>query len=211
MSTRLSEAIGALGIPEGVKPERPVPFEDTGEYREMVRRVNESRMRKAGLVGVYAEADCDEGWEAYKRAVDGRGTYLYGMPGRGKTYAAACAVKLAVWQRMSAKLITVKGLLDAIKAEWDGDERGALLRAERYDLLALDDLGVERPTEWAMETLTGLIDARVSAGLPTIVTSNYSLGELRDRWGGMPGMRLASRLGGACERVEMAGPDRRLA
>ena len=211
MSTRLSEAIGALGIPEGVMPEKPVPFEQTGEYREMVRRVNESRMRKAGLVGAYAEAECDEGWEAYKRAVDGRGTYLYGMPGRGKTYAAACAVKFAVWNRMSAKLVTAKGLLDAIKAEWDGGERGALERAERYELLALDDLGVERPTEWAMETLTGLIDARVAAGRPTIVTSNYSLGELRDRWGGMPGMRLASRLGGACERIEMTGPDRRLA
>ena len=61
-----------------------------------------------------------------------------------------------------------------------------------------------------METLTGLIDARVASGLPTIVTSNYGLGELRDRWGGMQGMRVASRLGGACERIEMTGRDRRL-
>lgn len=56
----------------------------------------------------------------------------------------------------------------------------------------------------------GLIDARVASGLPTIVTSNFSLGELRDRWGGMPGMRIASRLGGACERIQMGGVDRRL-
>ena len=110
-----------------------------------------------------------------------------------------------------ARLVTAKALLDAVKAEWDGGERGTIYRAERYRLLALDDLGVERPTEWAMETITGLIDARVASGLPTIVTSNFSLGELRDRWGGMPGMRIASRLGGACERIQMGGGDRRLA
>lgn len=181
------------------------------ELRDTLRKVMDSRMRKAGLLGSYADAECRDGRDAFARAVDGCGTYLHGLPGRGKTYAAACAIRLAVLCGMSAKLVTAKGLLDAIKAEWDGGERGALLRAERYDLLALDDLGVERPTEWAMETLTGLIDARVSAGLPTIVTSNYSLGELRDRWGGMPGMRIASRLGGACERVELTGADRRLA
>ena len=61
-----------------------------------------------------------------------------------------------------------------------------------------------------MSTLTGLIDARTAEGLPTIVTSNYSLGQLRDLWGGMPGARIASRLGGACERIEVTGPDRRL-
>ena len=211
MSTRLSDAIGALRLPTGTVPAMPVPFEQTDEYRKIRAKMLESRLRKAGLRGEYATAACTEGALAYRRARDGRGTYLHGMPGRGKTYAAAAAVRLAVRDGLTAKLVTAKGLLDAIKAEWDGGERGALERAERYDLLALDDLGVERPTEWAMETLTGLIDTRVSAGLPTIVTSNYSLGELRDRWGGMPGMRLASRLGGACERVEMTGPDRRLA
>lgn len=211
MSTRLSDAIGALRLPTGTVPARPVPFEQTDEYRKIRDKMLESRLRKAGLRGEYARAACAEGALAYRRARDGRGTYLHGMPGRGKTYAAAAAVRIAVRDGLTAKLVTAKGLLDAIKAEWDGGERGALERAERYDLLALDDLGVERPTEWAMETLTGLIDARVAAGLPIIVTSNYSLGELRDRWGGMPGMRIASRLGGACERIEMTGPDRRLA
>ena len=211
MSTRLSDAIGALRLPTGTVPARPVPFEQTDEYRKIRAKMLESRLRKAGLHGEYATAACTEGALTYRRARDGRGTYLWGMPGRGKTYAAAAAVRLAVRDGLTAKLVTAKGLLDAIKAEWDGGERGALERAERCDLLALDDLGVERPTEWAMETLTGLIDARVAAGLPIIVTSNYSLGELRDRWGDMPGMRVASRLGGACERIEMAGSDRRLA
>lgn len=211
MSTRLSEALKGFKAPEGVAPAKPVPFEETDEYREMRRQIIESRLRKAGLRGTYADAACAVGEDAYRRARDGRGTYLWGLPGRGKTYAAAAAVRMAVMAGWDARLVTAKALLDAVKAEWDGGEKGTIYRAERYRLLALDDLGVERPTEWAMETITGLIDARVASGLPTIVTSNYSLGELRDRWGGMPGMRIASRLGGACERIQMGGGDRRLA
>lgn len=210
MSTRLSEALRGFKAPEGVAPAKPVPFEETDEYREMRRQIIESRLRKAGLRGTYADAACAVGEEAYRRARDGRGTYLWGLPGRGKTYAAAAAVRMAVMAGWDARLVTAKALLDAVKAEWDGGEKGTIYRAERYRLLALDDLGVERPTEWAMETITGLIDARVASGLPTIVTSNFSLGELRDRWGGMPGMRIASRLGGACERIQMGGADRRL-
>ena len=78
-------------------------------------------------------------------------------------------------------------------------------------LLALDDLGAECPTEWAVETLSSLIDARTAAGLPTVVTSNYRIGQVRDLWGGMAGKRVASRLAGACECIEVTGPDRRLA
>lgn len=172
--------------------------------------VRASRLRKAGLRGVYADAECDLGAHAYERAAKGMGTYFHGLPGRGKTYAAAAAVRLALRDGVKAKLTTSKALLDAIRADFDGADRGALAYAQTYGLLALDDLGVEKPTEWAVETITDLIDARVAAGLPTIVTSNYSLGELRDRYGGMGGMRIASRLAGACERIEVTGADRRI-
>lgn len=210
MSTPISDALKGFKLPEGVKPAAPVPFEQTGEYRELRRKMAESRLRKAGLRGEYLGADSPEGQACFERFKQGCGSYLYGLPGRGKTYAAACCVRLAVERGRSARLMTAKALLDAVKSEWDGGERGALKRAERYELLALDDLGMERPTDWAMETLTGLIDARVAEGLPTVITSNFSLGELRDRWGGMQGARFASRITGACERVHLEGSDRRL-
>ena len=164
--------------------------------REAVARIRASRLRKAGLAGAYASADCEEGRRVYGLVERGRGAYLWGAPGRGKTYAAACAVRLRV---------EADG-----RSGYDGGDRRALERAERYGLLALDDLGAERPTEWAVETLTRLIDARTTRGLPTIVTSNLKLSELRSAWGGISGARVASRLAGACERIEFTGPDRRL-
>ena len=178
--------------------------------REQIAAIMRSRLRKAGLRGPYAEADCDLGKRMAKLAGKGEGAYLWGEPGTGKTYAAACAVRLAVLDGTSAKLVTTSRLLDDIRSEYDGGERGALRRAERYRLLALDDLGAERLTEWAIETLTRLIDTRVAEGLPTIVTSNYRIGQIRDLWGGMAGKRVASRLAGACRPIEVKGQDRRL-
>lgn len=208
MPTRISELLTV--VPGGIEPKPPVPFEQTEEYREHMRAVRASRLRKAGLFGEYAEADTPQGQEAYERSKKGRGTFLFGPCGTGKTLSAACAVRLAVLDGKRAKLVTAKQLLDSVKAGYDGGDRGALDRAEAYDLLALDDLGVERSTEWALETITRLIDTRTTRQRPTIVTSNYRLGELRDRWGGVPGQRIVSRIAGACERVEMGGEDWRL-
>ena len=213
-STRISDALKGLDVPEGIEPAKPVPFEQTDEYRQMMRKARECRLRKAGLRGGYMRAQSDIGERVCRIVERGHGAYLWGEPGLGKTYAAAHAVRVAVERskgtKPPAKLVSAKHLLDSIRDGFNGGDRDALRRAETVPLLALDDLGAERPTDWAIETLTGLIDARTAEGLPTIVTSNYSIGELRELWGGMPGARIASRLGGACERIEVTGPDRRL-
>ena len=176
-----------------------------------------SRLRAAGLRGRYASADSGLGRRVWGLARQGRGAYLWGEPGTGKTWAAACAVRLAVEEAVEeaplfpdARLVSAADLLAEVREGFDGGDRGALSRACRVGLLALDDLGAERPTPWAVETLTRLVDARASAGLPTVVTSNLRVGRLRDRLGGVEGKRLASRLAGACEAIEVAGPDRRL-
>lgn len=205
-STRLSELVEGI-LPEGV---RPAPRDLVAERESDIRRIKAGRARKAGLFGDYAAADTPLGRDAYRRFLAGRGTYLFGQPGVGKTYAAACCVRLAAEAGRKAKLVTVPALLEQVKAGYDGGDRLALDRAKGYDLLVLDDLGMERATGWSMETLSALIDHRTSRGLVTVVTSNYGLGQLRDRWGGMEGNRLASRLAGACERVEVKGADRRL-
>ncbi|MFR2950513.1 MAG: hypothetical protein ACLTKG_03630 [Collinsella intestinalis] len=93
--------------------------------------------------------------------------------------AAACAVRMWCDRGGGARLVTAKRLLDDVRDGYHGDgDRGALERAARVPLLALDDLGLERRTDWGVEEISALIDGRTAAGLPTVITSNYSLGEL---------------------------------
>lgn len=174
-------------------------------------KIRVSRLRAAGLTGDYASAECELGRAVYGMAKAGRGAYLHGPVGTGKTYAAACAVRKWLDGGGKARLVTVKKLLDEVRDGYNGGDRYALERAERIQLMALDDVGLERPTEWAVEALCGLIDERAKRGLPTVFTSNYRLGELKNRLGGIDGERVASRIAGSCERIEVAGEDRRLA
>ena len=50
----------------------------------------------------------------------------------------------------------------------------------QYPLLILDDFGAERNTEYALEQLFNVIDARYQAGKPLILTSNLSLADLKN-------------------------------
>ena len=183
----------------------------SSEYTAALAKIRASQLRSAGLAGDYARAECEVGHRMYELAKSGIGTYVYGDSGRGKTYAAACAVRMWVGAGGKARLVSTPKLMDEVYAGFgrDGD-RGALERACRMPLLALDDFGMERPTETAVEKLSMLIDERTKAGLPTIFTSNLRVGVLADTWGEVPGKRMASRVVGSCKIIELTGEDWRL-
>ena len=44
----------------------------------------------------------------------------------------------------------------------------------------IDDLGIERNTEYALEQVYNIIDARYTAGKPLIVTTNLHLDDIRE-------------------------------
>lgn len=188
----------------------PVITPSDPEYEKIIHDNMISALKKSGIKKMYIKADSPLGHDVYNLFEADKGAYLYGPPGTGKTYAASCAVRIAVENGIKAYITSVKALLDEIKAEYDSNAHSVIKMAVNYDLLALDDLGMERPTEWAMETIEGIIDERVADCKPTIITSNYNFAELRNRWGGIHGARLISRLRGSCVPYEVNGPDRRL-
>lgn len=73
------------------------------------------------------------------------------------------------------------------------------------DILALDDVGSIRVSDWDADHLMGLIDTRWSYQRPTLVASNT--GKLRD----LLGERVASRISDNVHKVKMLGDDRRRA
>lgn len=75
----------------------------------------------------------------------------------------------------------VHELTDTFGREADQTANDVIRRYQNVGLLAIDDLGVEGITEYAIRMLYWLIDARVENGLQTIITSNYALDTLADR------------------------------
>lgn len=208
------ERYGRLSDEEKEAIRREHERQQAAEYAAINERIRLSKITKAGLLGNYATAECPLGRELATQALDGKGTFLWGKCGRGKTYAASCAVKVFILAGKTAKLMSTTQYLGRLKATFDDKTLSA--EAERkqaagYDLLVLDDMGIEQRTEWSVSELEYLIDERYKAMKPTIITSNYSLGALRDLYGGIEGERIASRIAGCCTRREVKGKDWRLA
>ena len=123
---------------------------------------------------------------AVQEVAEGRswGTLLIGEYGTGKTHLAIATMKTSIHERPSV-FWSVPLLLDFWRRAYNVDAFNIedLMRPYLMGkfLLVLDDLGTEKPTEWAGERLYEVIDARYGASLPTIVTSNVDPGRLDPR------------------------------
>lgn len=105
--------------------------------------------------------------------------YLWGKPGAGKTHLAAAIAQAAaaagtptLYASAPQQLNFVK---DGFKDHSSNERLDALIAVE---LLVLDDLGAEQPTEWAAATLFALLDERYRHDRPTVFTSNLHPDEL---------------------------------
>ena len=99
--------------------------------------------------------------EAFKQNI---GLLLFGDVGTGKSFAAGCVANSLLDQNIPVLMTNFPSILDRL-----GD----------YDLLIIDDLGVERSTGYAMEQMFSIVDSRYRSGKPLIVTTNLKLDELK--------------------------------
>ena len=66
-----------------------------------------------------------------------------------------------------------------------GDRNSYIDSLNSYELLVIDDLGIERNSEFAKEQRFGIVDGRYRSGLPMIVTTNLTFNEMTnpgDMW-----------------------------
>lgn len=146
----------------------------------------------------------------------GRGLYIYGEQGTGKTWMA-CSI-LKGWMARSGKqgmFVTSADLMTEITATYSTyeTEKAILDKYSNCALLVVDDLGKENPTDTALTKLWQLINARYSNNRPTIVTTQYELERLGLSLGRKGGTETSKaiirRLRETCSPLRMSGNGQR--
>ncbi|HAA74327.1 TPA: hypothetical protein DCE37_04310 [Candidatus Latescibacteria bacterium] len=142
-----------------------------------------------------------------------KGFFLWGTPGTGKTFFAYIALNYLIYRTLQAgKFAGISSqFFQRIRDTFNEDsaQRGQgttiLESLSNVPYLVLDDFGVQRNTDWELETLYNLIDARYAKGRVTILTSNNSVHDLKDLASG----RLYSRFVEMCNLVHLNAEDYR--
>ena len=149
--------------------------------------------------------------------------YLHGDYGLGKTHLAVATIRKIAGDRLWRPHIIVWPELCGLTQEGWGSKSGAegamwgAARAAR--ILLIDDLDKTQTSPWAMSKLYSLINGRCDRRLPTIITANRSIMQLREVWSASrkdhvkdTGGAVLSRIGGQLVKaVEFKGEDQRFA
>lgn len=111
------------------------------------------------------------------------GLLFTGPKGTGKTHLAAAIANQLMVAGVPVIFATMIDLLAKIKASFERHGAEAtedeLMRLYKTaDLLIIDDMGKEQPTEWALTKIYQIINARYEDYKPVIITSNYTTDEL---------------------------------
>jgi DNA replication protein DnaC len=141
----------------------------------------------------------------------GRGLWLEGDAGTGKTTLAMLVSKAALELNRTVAIYSLPRLLARIRRTYDAGpgEQPYLELFEQLssvDLLHLDDLGAENRTEWVLEQLYALVNERYESQRSLVITTNLGIGELEEQIG----KRTVSRLTEICEYLQLYGQDRRV-
>jgi DNA replication protein DnaC len=218
------DGTGWLALDDDPGTSRPCACRERRVNRAVSRRMGTGIPKRFRGVSFERKPICDlnpslvRHVQSFVRHIDDRieagdGLWFAGDVGTGKTSLAMLVSKAALEADRSVAIYSVPRLLAEIKATYDRDSDDSYMRLFRrlcaVDLLHLDDLGAERPTEWVLEQLYSIVNERWQDGRSIIVTSNIT--DL-DGLSGQIGPRTVSRLSEICdEPLPIMGPDLRLA
>ena len=138
---------------------------------------------------------------------NGKGLLLYGDVGTGKTFAACEVANALIDVGYRVMVTNFARLINIIQGTFEGRQE-YIDSLNSYQLLVIDDLGVERQTEFMREMVYSIIDTRYRAGLPMIVTTNMSIEEIK-KPADMSNSRIYDRIIERCFPIEVNGGSRR--
>ena len=117
-----------------------------------------------------------ENWEDMK--ANSSGLLLWGNVGTGKSFFAGCIANALLEKGVPVLMTNFSRILNTLTGMHFEDRNQFIDSLNRYSLLIIDDLGIERNSEFAVEQVFNVIDSRYRSKKPLIVTTNLTLTEL---------------------------------
>jgi len=143
-----------------------------------------------------AKAVAEDFAKKLRKEAPTRGFLLYGRPGAGKTHLLVATLRwLALEKGIAGRYVEFMLLLSDIRAGFSENRSHMdILKPLLYvPVLAIDELGKERGTEWERSMLDELISRRFNSGLATLFATNYFLEERDSPVREQPGTRFNTR------------------
>lgn len=121
----------------------------------------------------------------YKKGNRGKGLYLHGNFGCGKTYLIAAMFNELAKENVKSVIVYwpeyLRSLKDSFQSSSSDEFKNKFNEVKYSKLLLIDDLGAEGVTSWSRDEVLGtILQYRMQEGLPTFITSNLNIKELED-------------------------------
>lgn len=149
----------------------------------------------------------------FSEGFSGRGSgnlLLMGGTGLGKTHLCSAMARVIIERGYDVYYTGAQGMISDFERERFGNSSGGLASGgedtSRYfecDLLIIDDLGTEVTNQFTVACLFNIINTRLSKGMPTIINTNLSAGDMKARYSD----RIVSRLLGEYRTLRFVGHD----
>lgn len=156
---------------------------------------------------------------------DGRGLLYTGSIGVGKTHLAVGTLRALIEERGATGLFCdyrelLKQIQHSYNPQVNSTELDILKPVFDAEVLVLDELGAQKPTDWVWDTVALVLNTRYNEKRTTIITSNYAdlppagsrlsatqQAAREDSLGDRIGERMRSRLAEMCGAIVMNGKD----
>lgn len=146
-----------------------------------------------------------EKWDEIR--LENMGLLLYGPVGTGKTFYAACIANALLDRGVPVMMTSFARVVNTMQGMYTGRQE-YLDKLVSYPLLIIDDLGAERGSDYMLEQVYSVVDARYQTGRPLIVTTNIPISEIKEPQD-LKYRRIYDRILERCHPVEITGPSRR--
>lgn len=134
---------------------------------------------------------------------EGKGLLLCGVVGTGKSHIAACVANALLSDEKKVLMTNFVNIVNALQKDFQGRTE-YIDSLNRYALLIIDDLGVERQSEFMQENVYNIINERYNSGLPMIITTNLTFEEVKNPTD-IGKARIYDRILERCHPIEVKG------